>query len=416
MNISKLEDLFIEKLSEKYKLTERGLKNVFAKLDTSKDGLLDIDELFVFIKNLLNGIKIEDVKKLVQTYDVNGDGSISFEEFFDMVTNRKIPATSRVKAIPREDTTNLEYGSENGSFASTPLKGGRRRDVVSAWDEDESEYDDASAPSMQGGKGNGEYDRSGLSSARSTTSTSTHVSLSDRQAIESRAALFLRNLRTFLMKEATRMRDTGKVNITQRLGMHSSQLIETIARALLQRHFKPYTLIEGRASAANMPCKFTDFCVARSDFSRVLRSFVIPGTAAPQTIIIDFLFSLCCSETAAPIGDQLASASLFAERVFPTPKPQTTVAPPAEFNAMDTIRNGAKVDRHPLSEEHLAVRRAEVGRGPLKNKDTCLPLAISDLPLKFVSRKSRTSLLASSTIDAVSLNRSSQLPPYTCIR
>jgi hypothetical protein len=29
-------------------------------------------------------------------------------------------------------------------------------------------------------------------------------------------------------------------------------------------------------------------------------------------------------------------------------------------------------------------RRAEVGRGPLINKDSCVPLAVSDLPMKFV--------------------------------
>ena len=80
-----LETLFLEKLQEKYKLNIRDMKKAFSRFDLDKNGLLDIDELAKGIQMFLNGVKEDQVRKLVSHYDVNGDGKISYEEFLEMI-------------------------------------------------------------------------------------------------------------------------------------------------------------------------------------------------------------------------------------------------------------------------------------------------------------------------------------------
>jgi hypothetical protein len=391
MDIRKLDELFIEKLSEKYKLNERGLKQVLNKYDLSKDGLLDLDELSVLMKSLLNGFRVEDVENLVSRYDINGDGKLSFEELLHLVNNKET----------RADTSSTGHHDEN-----VDRNRSRKQDAWEASSEISS-----SAPLSSRGFGHGVDDdvqsEAASVSTRSHASTQlSHISANDQYGIESRASLYLKNLRTLLLKRASQLRDEGKVNVQQRLSMHSKELMESIAKALLAKAFRPYAFIEGRPQRS-------DFCVSRGDFARVMRTFIFPGVPAPQTIVIDYLFLVCCSPSTATNTEKLASPTVFAGHVFPTPAPLATVAAP------DTgviVKDGRKVDRHEMSDSTLVPRRPDVGRGPVTNKDSCLPLAITDLPLKFISRKSRTSLVASTTLDSTTLNRSNALPAYECSR
>ena len=43
--LKQLEQLFVDKLTEKYRLTERDIKRAFCKFDKDNSGFLDIDEL-----------------------------------------------------------------------------------------------------------------------------------------------------------------------------------------------------------------------------------------------------------------------------------------------------------------------------------------------------------------------------------
>eukprot|EP01031_Cornospumella_fuschlensis_P048641 gene48641-59557_t len=74
-----LETLFILKLQEKYKLNLRDLKKAFSRFDLDQNGLIDLNEMVQGIQLFLNGVKKSQVEELVQRYDVNGDGKISYE-------------------------------------------------------------------------------------------------------------------------------------------------------------------------------------------------------------------------------------------------------------------------------------------------------------------------------------------------
>jgi Ca2+-binding EF-hand superfamily protein len=89
MSTAELETLFLQKLTEKYELTERSIKKAFSRFDADGNGLLNLNELVSGFESFLNGVSRKQVQELVFSYDVNGDGVISFEEFFRFLTNRQ---------------------------------------------------------------------------------------------------------------------------------------------------------------------------------------------------------------------------------------------------------------------------------------------------------------------------------------
>ena len=94
---SDLEVLFIEKLQQKYKLNERDLKKAFSRFDKDNSGLLDIQELGVAVRLMLNGVSDEQVRNLVKLFDLNGDGLISYDEFLRYLSSRKDAPTTAAK-------------------------------------------------------------------------------------------------------------------------------------------------------------------------------------------------------------------------------------------------------------------------------------------------------------------------------
>ena len=71
MNLAQLENLFVQKLTEKYKLTKRDIKRAFAKFDTDGSGYLSVSELTTAVHLFLNGVPKEEVAELVKRYDVD---------------------------------------------------------------------------------------------------------------------------------------------------------------------------------------------------------------------------------------------------------------------------------------------------------------------------------------------------------
>ena len=86
-----IENLFVEKLEEKIKLTERDIQRAFKRFDTDGSGFLSANELCRAISIFIPGVPLNQVQELVQRYDVDGDGQISIDEFTQLLMSRSSP-------------------------------------------------------------------------------------------------------------------------------------------------------------------------------------------------------------------------------------------------------------------------------------------------------------------------------------
>ena len=84
-----LENMFIEKLQDKYGLTERGISKALGSFDSDNDGFLSVGELTKAISVLVNGVEAGLIEKLVRLYDIDHDGVIRMPEFNKYLLSRK---------------------------------------------------------------------------------------------------------------------------------------------------------------------------------------------------------------------------------------------------------------------------------------------------------------------------------------
>lgn len=59
MTISDVENLFVEKFTEKYSLSERDLGRAFKKYDLNGSGFLDLKEFATAVHNFVPGLKLD---------------------------------------------------------------------------------------------------------------------------------------------------------------------------------------------------------------------------------------------------------------------------------------------------------------------------------------------------------------------
>ena len=115
LTASALEALFIEKLQLKYSLTERDLKKAFSRFDKNADGLLDMAEIGSAVRLMLNGVSDMQVRSLVERFDINGDGKISYDEFLHYLI------AARDNPVAREKS-NQKKGSSQSHFDSNSVR------------------------------------------------------------------------------------------------------------------------------------------------------------------------------------------------------------------------------------------------------------------------------------------------------
>lgn len=198
MNLSRLEDLFVEKLTEKYRLTERDLKKAFVKYDIDKSGYLSTEELTNAIHLYLNGVDRSQVAELVRRYDVDQDGTISIEEFCEFLVSRN--SLSKDKWLNVSENTKSSY-------------------LVS--------------------------DRSSVTK----TGDNSEVIGNDKQSIEYRAKMFLQNLKALLIKQTLDMRNQRQLSKVERLS-NTNQLLESVSRNVIKKAFHSYlNTIAGKSGA-----------------------------------------------------------------------------------------------------------------------------------------------------------------------
>lgn len=85
----------MDKLSQRYSMTQAEMKRVFLSADVNRNGQLDLQKLFPIMDKILVGIGSSQIHELIRCYDVHNTGSLSFDEFFDILRNIQPPSLKR---------------------------------------------------------------------------------------------------------------------------------------------------------------------------------------------------------------------------------------------------------------------------------------------------------------------------------
>lgn len=270
MSTAELETLFLQKLTEKYELTERSIKKAFSRFDADGNGLLNLNELVSGFESFLNGVSRKQVQELVFSYDVNGDGVISFEEFFHFLTNRQGGKSGGSKSRSSGGRSGGNGSVRGGGVSShgqqreaprqrqripagrnkaqermqmlQPASSSRRQDNNTMHDyeyepSEQSIPDDiSSVPDdyMEQNSEMSEYSYSQSDDTRSELSSIFDPTIGS--AVESRVKIFTDALKAHLFQEAMKMRRDNKIANSHQVTFHN--LSDTVSRNLLERAFQ----------------------------------------------------------------------------------------------------------------------------------------------------------------------------------
>jgi len=252
-----LESLFIEKLQEKYKLNKKDLKRVFSRFDTDNNGLLDLQELTKGVQMFLNGVRESQVKKLVEKYDINGDGKISYDEFLHLLTSRGAIDEYDDISVPDTGSRNSDRSSRfDINFDSKEKKNqpdlnnylrNKKYDNSNDGDDGDNIDDDFFESNQQPGV---ESSRPQLSRPKAVvdndadmsvaSSRLSYLNVNNPKDIEYRVKIFLDSLKTHLVKQATQLRMSGGVGDSL-ARMKASEFHESTARMMVAKAFQKYT-------------------------------------------------------------------------------------------------------------------------------------------------------------------------------
>lgn len=252
MTTDELETLFIEKLTEKFDLTERSIKKAFSRFDSDGNGLLNLNELVAGFEAFLNGVSRKQVQDLVFSYDVNGDGVISFEEFFQFLTNRqgkqnKASGSGVGRSSSRQERhpPSQRQGQKQATSHNQPPQRFQSRAAPTHDDYNEYDYE----PSEQSMPDDGmssvmdeypDHESESLYSNSQTDETRSELSSvfdpTIGNAVESRVKIFTEALKSYLYQEAMKMRRDQKIANSHQITF--SNLSDTVSRNLLERAFQ----------------------------------------------------------------------------------------------------------------------------------------------------------------------------------
>ena len=112
----KLEKMFLEKLTERFRLTDRDLKKAFGQFDTNGSGILELSELNVALKSFLNGVDDMKIRELSRRFDPQGIGKVAYHEFvkYLMAIGEGKKHRPSVNAIPTKLVEPVKVGTASG--------------------------------------------------------------------------------------------------------------------------------------------------------------------------------------------------------------------------------------------------------------------------------------------------------------
>jgi hypothetical protein len=316
MSPYELEGLFIEKLTQKYKLNERDIKRAFAHCDCDGklpfppfhplfshligNGLLSLQELTHAFERYLNGVDKRSIEELIARYDVNGDGQISFEEFYELLNRRDASKAPHPRSDPRnskasrskqkvEEPEEVQYTrpqharrsanrphprkDEHSSGQSSDFlehhgskehRSRRHRDdpdpvSVQEYGDDRRPYrqdvpgrqhrsstDDYSEVSNLSDMSELQSDMSDIQSEMSDYHSEMPSEFDPNRAedMESRVKVYMHNLKSYLLRDAILLRQEERV--ANRVLVHAQQLSENVGRSLILRAFERVSQSVGR--------------------------------------------------------------------------------------------------------------------------------------------------------------------------
>jgi hypothetical protein len=282
MSAAELDNIFISKVSEKYQLNERDLKRAFSRFDTDGNGLLDLEEMKVAVRLYLNGVDDSQIQGVIDRYDINGDGKISFEEFTGLMLSRDSRITrvsskkgvskkSSIEEVPddplrpnpdarrdpvqRPSTGNDDRGG--GEYTRRNDRNGRQRRI--------NDGDDVNF--VNDGKVVGRvpvYDEEAPSMRKQAWGSvpnpkpDSDLDFTDPSVLETHAQIFLAGLRGLLQKKAKELRMEGR--IPDQMVVSISELTEAVASKIINRAFQKYTGVgDGRLRDQHCYVGFPDF-------------------------------------------------------------------------------------------------------------------------------------------------------------
>jgi hypothetical protein len=283
LSAADLDNIFIEKVSEKYQLNERELKKAFSRFDTDGNGQLDLEEMKVAVKLFLNGVSDKQVQAVIDRYDINGDGKISFEEFTQLMLSRNSRLSRNTKKAPVARNSKIVVLPYDPLRPKPDAKILRKRSKTATSSNNENEDSVQRGPSSRDrarnqdvefineGKrvGQREGDRapaSGDAKSRKQAwgeiprpkADNEDLDFTNSAVLEAQAQIFLTGLRGILQRKAIELRMEGQVK--DKMVVSRSELTEALAADILDKVFQRYTGVgEGRSRDQHSFVGFPDF-------------------------------------------------------------------------------------------------------------------------------------------------------------
>ncbi|SAM07355.1 hypothetical protein [Absidia glauca] len=91
-------DDFLAVMTRQYETNaEEGVSKVFTLLDADKDGLITSQDLERAIVEFGETVTPDELKEMIMSADVDGDGMINYEEFLKVMTPSKVNGQALVK-------------------------------------------------------------------------------------------------------------------------------------------------------------------------------------------------------------------------------------------------------------------------------------------------------------------------------